>query len=158
MPDDGTGEGGGEGGRERRGLAWSWVAVTRPWLLHCRCCCLRTPKRGLGACSTDAFEGQKPEAGKEETVPEPRPQELASDPDVYEKLASSLAPSIWQLDDVKRGILCLLFGGVSKVGLSWGGSQGYTAGIREICNRWRQMGCMGRAVCWAGETHSCRFW
>ena len=40
--------------------------------------------------------------------------ELAADPDVYERLAQSLAPSIWQLDDVKRGLLCQLFGGVSK--------------------------------------------
>eukprot|EP00887_Chlorella_sp_A99_P000983 scaffold5.g983.t1 len=39
---------------------------------------------------------------------------IASDPDVYDNLTASLAPSIWQLDDVKRGILCQLFGGVSK--------------------------------------------
>lgn len=42
-------------------------------------------------------------------------QAIAADPDVYEKLAASLAPSIWQLDDVKKGLLCQLFGGVSKV-------------------------------------------
>ncbi|KAL6782888.1 MCM4 [Auxenochlorella protothecoides x Auxenochlorella symbiontica] len=41
-------------------------------------------------------------------------QAIAADPDVYEKLAASLAPSIWQLDDVKKGLLCQLFGGVSK--------------------------------------------
>lgn len=41
-------------------------------------------------------------------------KEISSSPDVYEKLASSLAPSIWQLDDVKKGLLCQLFGGVSK--------------------------------------------
>ena len=41
-------------------------------------------------------------------------QELASDPNIYERLMASVAPSIWQLDDVKRGILCQLFGGVSK--------------------------------------------
>lgn len=41
-------------------------------------------------------------------------KELAESPDVYERLASSLAPSIWQLDDVKKGLLCQLFGGVSK--------------------------------------------
>lgn len=39
---------------------------------------------------------------------------LAADPDVYERLAASLAPSIWQLEDVKKGLLCQLFGGVSK--------------------------------------------
>ena len=41
-------------------------------------------------------------------------REIAADPDVYERLAASLAPSIWQLDDVKKGLLCQLFGGVSK--------------------------------------------
>lgn len=44
-------------------------------------------------------------------------QALASDPHIYERLAASVAPSIWQLEDVKKGILCQLFGGVSKVGL-----------------------------------------
>lgn len=29
-------------------------------------------------------------------------------------MTSSLAPSIWELDDVKRGILCQLFGGTNK--------------------------------------------
>lgn len=41
--------------------------------------------------------------------------------DIYERLTASLAPSIWQLDDVKKGILCQLFGAVSKVRpLLWG--------------------------------------
>lgn len=40
--------------------------------------------------------------------------ELASDPNIYERLTASLAPSIWQLDDVKKGLLCQLFGGISK--------------------------------------------
>ena len=31
---------------------------------------------------------------------------LAADPDVYDKLTAAVAPSIWELDDVKRGILC----------------------------------------------------
>jgi DNA replication licensing factor MCM4 len=36
---------------------------------------------------------------------------LARDPLIYEKLTASLAPSIWELDNVKKGILCMLFGG-----------------------------------------------
>ena len=40
---------------------------------------------------------------------------LGADPDIYEKLTNSVAPSIWQMDDVKKGILCQLFGGSSKV-------------------------------------------
>lgn len=30
---------------------------------------------------------------------------------VYERLVKSFAPSIWELSDVKRGALCMLFGG-----------------------------------------------
>ena len=40
---------------------------------------------------------------------------LGADPDIYDKLTASVAPSIWQMDDVKKGILCQLFGGSSKV-------------------------------------------
>lgn len=34
--------------------------------------------------------------------------------DVQDILVDSLAPSIWECHDVKKGILCQLFGGVSK--------------------------------------------
>ena len=40
--------------------------------------------------------------------------ELASRPDIYELLMESIAPSIWENDDVKKGILCQLFGGCRK--------------------------------------------
>jgi DNA replication licensing factor MCM4 len=36
---------------------------------------------------------------------------LSQDPDIYQKLTESLAPSIWELEDCKKGILCMLFGG-----------------------------------------------
>lgn len=39
---------------------------------------------------------------------------LAADPSVVDKLVDALAPSIWENQDVKKGILCQLFGGVSK--------------------------------------------
>jgi MCM P-loop domain len=42
-------------------------------------------------------------------------QELAQEPDIYQKLAASVAPGIWQLDDIKKGLLCQLFGGTTKV-------------------------------------------
>lgn len=35
--------------------------------------------------------------------------------DVYERLVSSLAPSIWEMEEVKRGLLCQLFGATHKV-------------------------------------------
>jgi DNA replication licensing factor MCM4 len=41
-------------------------------------------------------------------------KELSKDPQVYEKLIDAFAPSIWENQDVKKGILCQLFGGVSK--------------------------------------------
>ena len=41
-------------------------------------------------------------------------KELATDPQVYEKLIDALALSIWECHDVKKGILTQLFGGCSK--------------------------------------------
>ncbi|KAL0269113.1 UNVERIFIED_CONTAM: hypothetical protein PYX00_006948 [Menopon gallinae] len=39
---------------------------------------------------------------------------LANSPDVYERIASSIAPSIFGFGDIKRAIACLLFGGSRK--------------------------------------------
>jgi len=47
--------------------------------------------------------------------------EISSRSDVYELLARSIAPSIWEMDDVKKGILLQLFGGTNKVFLKGGG-------------------------------------
>ena len=47
-------------------------------------------------------------------------QALGAEPDIYEKLTASLAPSIWQMEDVKKGVLCQLFGGTTKVSLGAG--------------------------------------
>lgn len=40
---------------------------------------------------------------------------LAAQPDVYATLARSLAPSIWEMEDEKKGLLLQLFGGRAKV-------------------------------------------
>ncbi|XP_014494619.1 DNA replication licensing factor MCM4 [Vigna radiata var. radiata] len=40
-----------------------------------------------------------------------RLKEISKQPDIYEILTKSLAPNIWELDDVKKGLLCQLFGG-----------------------------------------------
>lgn len=40
--------------------------------------------------------------------------ELSKNPNLYDLLSNSLAPSIWQLDIVKKSLLLQLFGGVSK--------------------------------------------
>ncbi|KAJ1613358.1 DNA replication licensing factor MCM4-like AAA+ ATPase [Cryptosporidium canis] len=39
---------------------------------------------------------------------------MSKDPMLYEKLSRSIAPSIWENDDVKKGLLCQLFGGSRK--------------------------------------------
>ncbi len=41
-------------------------------------------------------------------------QELSQKPDVYERLARAIAPSIYEKEDVKKGILLQLFGGTRK--------------------------------------------
>lgn len=41
---------------------------------------------------------------------EERLKELSIRPDIYDLLARSLAPSIWEMEDVKKGILLQLFG------------------------------------------------
>lgn len=40
--------------------------------------------------------------------------ELSKMPDIYERLSRALAPSIYENDDIKKGILCQLFGGTYK--------------------------------------------
>jgi DNA replication licensing factor MCM4 len=40
---------------------------------------------------------------------------LAAKPDIADRLARALAPSIYEHMDIKKGILCLLFGGTRKV-------------------------------------------
>ncbi len=41
-------------------------------------------------------------------------ENLSKNPDIYSLLVDSLAPSIWENDDVKKGLLLQLFGGVNK--------------------------------------------
>jgi DNA replication licensing factor MCM4 len=50
-------------------------------------------------------------------------RELSRRPDIYDTLSRSLAPSIWEMDDVKKGILLQLFGGTNK-SISRGGGSG----------------------------------
>jgi len=39
---------------------------------------------------------------------------MAADPDHVAKLVRSVAPKVIEMDGVKKGLLCQLFGGVSK--------------------------------------------
>lgn len=36
-------------------------------------------------------------------------KELSKRDDIYEMLTRSLAPNIWELDDVKKGLLCQVY-------------------------------------------------
>jgi DNA replication licensing factor MCM4 len=54
------------------------------------------------------------EAGDEQERRQERVRAMAADPHLYAKLAHSLAPSIWELDDIKKGVLLQLFGGCNK--------------------------------------------
>lgn len=49
---------------------------------------------------------------------------LSQREDIYELLARSLAPSIWEMEDVKKGILLQLFGGTNKSVARGGGGGG----------------------------------
>ncbi|KAK8850719.1 hypothetical protein IAR55_004639 [Kwoniella newhampshirensis] len=50
--------------------------------------------------------------------------ELSRNPEVYDILARSMAPSIYELEDVKKGILLQLFGGTNKSIARGGGGGG----------------------------------
>jgi DNA replication licensing factor MCM4 len=41
-------------------------------------------------------------------------KDFSQNPNLYDMLIDALAPSIWEAHDVKKGILCQLFGGCSK--------------------------------------------
>lgn len=73
---------------------------------------------GLDAEEQDAYIGQ---LRKEEL--EDKLRQLSQRPDIYDLLARSLAPSIWEMEDVKKGILLQLFGGTNK-SISRGGGEG----------------------------------
>lgn len=58
-------------------------------------------------------------------------KEIGARYDVYELLSRSLAPSIWELDDVKKGILLQLFGGTNKT-FEKGGAPRYRGDINIL--------------------------
>jgi DNA replication licensing factor MCM4 len=49
---------------------------------------------------------------------------MSEEASLYERLSTSLAPSIWELDDVKKGLLLQLFGGTNKDMGPYGKSRG----------------------------------
>lgn len=63
------------------------------------------------AMEVDNGQGRNPEEVLFDEEKVAKLKELSKQPDIYERLTKSLAPNIWELDDVKKGLLCQLFGG-----------------------------------------------
>lgn len=79
---------------------------------------------GLGTVA-GAGEGEENAAARSKSEEmEKKLLELSKRPDIYDLLARSLAPSIWEMDDVKKGILLQLFGGTNKSIARGGGGGG----------------------------------
>ncbi|KAI1023574.1 hypothetical protein LB503_000831 [Fusarium chuoi] len=81
-------------------------------------------------------EAEAGENGIEETrkitiEDEEKIRETAARDDIYDLLARSLAPSIYEMDDVKKGILLQLFGGTNKT-FQKGGSPKYRGDINVL--------------------------
>ncbi|KAI1408783.1 cell division control protein 54 [Hypoxylon sp. FL1857] len=86
--------------------------------------------------STLDEETNDPENNIEETrkispEDEEKIKATAARPDIYELLSRSLAPSIYEMEDVKKGILLQMFGGTNKT-FEKGGSPKYRGDINVL--------------------------
>ena len=77
---------------------------------------------GIGDGGDEDEEREGAQSRKAEL--EQKLKDLSQRPDIYEYLARSLAPSIWEMEDVKKGILLQLFGGTNKSVARGGGGGG----------------------------------
>ena len=75
--------------------------------------------------------GETDEVRKVSAEEEQKIKDTAARPDVYELLSRSLAPSVYEMDDVKKGILLQLFGGTNK-SFEKGGSPKYRGDINVL--------------------------
>ncbi|KAF5026225.1 hypothetical protein F66182_1692 [Fusarium sp. NRRL 66182] len=101
----------------------------------------KVDKKRMGADpSTLGIAGEEEAEGGENAIEETRRisaedeekiRETAARDDIYELLARSLAPSIYEMDDVKKGILLQLFGGTNKT-FHKGGSPKYRGDINVL--------------------------
>ncbi|KAK5678867.1 MCM DNA helicase complex subunit [Elasticomyces elasticus] len=80
---------------------------------------------------SDQVAGSIQETRKVSEEEEEKIKATAARPDVYELLSRSLAPSIYEMDDVKKGILLQLFGGTNK-SFEKGGSPKYRGDINVL--------------------------
>ncbi|KAF2671112.1 MCM-domain-containing protein [Microthyrium microscopicum] len=98
----------------------------------------KTDKRRMGIdVSTieeelaDQVSGDVQETRKISEEEEAKIKSTAARPDVYDLLSRSLAPSIYELDDVKKGIMLQLFGGTNK-SFEKGGNPKYRGDINVL--------------------------
>lgn len=75
--------------------------------------------------------GGREEVKKISEEQEAKIKATAARPDIYELLSRSLAPSIYEMEDVKKGILLQLFGGTNK-SFEKGGSPKYRGDINVL--------------------------
>jgi DNA replication licensing factor MCM4 len=80
---------------------------------------------------SEQVAGSIQETRKVSEEEEAKIRETAARPDVYELLSRSLAPSIYEMEDVKKGILLQLFGGTNK-SFEKGGSPKYRGDINVL--------------------------
>ncbi|KAK1545493.1 MCM2/3/5 family protein [Colletotrichum paranaense] len=101
----------------------------------------KVDKKRMGVdTSTLGLEGEEEESGNDPNMEETKKispeeeekiKETAARPDIYDLLSRSLAPSIYEMDDVKKGILLQLFGGTNKT-FTKGGSPRYRGDINVL--------------------------
>ena len=80
---------------------------------------------------SEQIAGEVDQVRKISAEEEEKIKATAARPDVYELLSRSLAPSIYELDDVKKGILLQLFGGTNKT-FEKGGNPRYRGDINIL--------------------------
>ncbi|KAJ5386884.1 hypothetical protein N7509_009425 [Penicillium cosmopolitanum] len=85
-----------------------------------------TVEQEMSEQAAEADQARKISAEEEEKI-----KRTASRPDLYELLSRSLAPSIYEMDDVKKGILLQMFGGTNKT-FQKGGNPRYRGDINIL--------------------------
>lgn len=91
-------------------------------------------KLGIDHSTVDELSDQTAEAEQVRKISpeeEEKIKRTATRPDVYALLARSLAPSIYEMDDVKKGILLQMFGGTNKT-FEKGGNPRYRGDINIL--------------------------
>ncbi|KAJ5770549.1 uncharacterized protein N7511_002600 [Penicillium nucicola] len=87
---------------------------------------MSTVEQEMSEQAADAEQGRHISAEEEEKI-----KRTASRPDIYELLSRSLAPSVYEMDDVKKGILLQMFGGTNKT-FQKGGNPRYRGDINVL--------------------------